>query len=197
MEVLRTFIAIPFSSAVRAHLAECQAGLRAAVPAAVKWVETENLHLTVRFLGDTPEGDLPAICAALKTAVTALPSFPIVVSGLGAFPSRQAPCVVWAGVAEGRAALQALHQRVESALAAAGFTAAPERFSPHITLGRARGGQPAPGLAPLLTADGCAPISDQVTRLVFLRSLLTGRHPVYLPLAEYELTGGKTGREDG
>lgn len=190
MDTLRTFIAVPLSEAVRTYLAEYQAYLRTSD--AIKWVETANLHVTLRFLGDTPIGDLPAITAALRETAAALSPFSIVIGELGFFPNRRSPRVIWIGVKEGKDALLSLHQQVEAALQKAGFPPGQGRFTPHVTLGRVRDGYVSLSLGEqLASVPEYKPVSDNINRIVFLRSVLTGRSPVYTLLADFSLPGGK------
>lgn len=95
-------------------------------------------HLTLRFLGEVAEDREEAIASALREAVAGVSPFTVTFEGVGAFPSRHAPRVVWVGATSGAAPLVALARRVSAALAAAGFPPEPRPFAPHVTLFRVR-----------------------------------------------------------
>jgi len=104
----------------------------------VAWVTSENLHLTLKFLGGIDVVRLALVRDALDTAVRGCSAFEFSVIGLGAFPTPSRPRVIWAGVGTAGAALEALADRVDRALADVGFAPEQRAFSPHVTLGRVR-----------------------------------------------------------
>jgi 2'-5' RNA ligase len=131
---MRIFVAINPTAEVRARLAEAARGLReAGFP--VRWVPPENVHLTLKFLGEVPEGRVPEICSAVDSAVAGAGPFEMAVSGFGAFPSLRRPRVVWAGI-ELSPPLERLQAELERALAAIGFPKEDRPYHPHLTLGR-------------------------------------------------------------
>ncbi len=129
--MIRLFVAIELPEEIRRRLASMSGG----VPSA-RWVPEENLHLTLRFIGETPEDRLADIAAALA-AVRGAP-FEMTLSGVGHFESRRRVRVLWAGI-EPNAELAALHDRVESALVRAGLEPEGRKFSAHVTLARLNG----------------------------------------------------------
>lgn len=126
--MLRLFVALDFPADVRDRLA----GLGGGVPGA-RWTEADNLHLTLRFIGEVP-GDTAADIDAALAEVEA-PVFPLVLDGVGVFGSGRNARVLWAGV-ERSEPLAHLQAKVESAVVRAGLPAEERRFSPHITLAR-------------------------------------------------------------
>ena len=87
MQTLRTFIAVKLDQELKATLAEIQARLRGAVPPrAVRWVQPEGIHLTLKFLGDTPLDKVEHVKSALVQAAGQIPAFTITVGGVGCFP---------------------------------------------------------------------------------------------------------------
>ena len=99
MQTLRTFIAIELDQQLKASLADIQARLRSAVPPrAVRWVQPEGIHLTLKFLGDTPLDKVEPVKAALAQAAREIPAFAVTVGGVGCFPDARRPRVSWVGV---------------------------------------------------------------------------------------------------
>lgn len=103
----------------------------------VKWVRPENVHVSLKFLGDVADDRRPAVEAALAQAVRGARRIPIHVEGFGVFPDYRRPHVIWAGV-EPEPALELLQHEVERAFAPLGFATEARAFRPHVTLGRAQ-----------------------------------------------------------
>ncbi len=104
---------------------------------AVKWLDDDHLHLTLKFLGEQPDASVGPLRAALLAAVSPHTVFTLDVGGLGAFPNLHAPRVVWMGVTPDPK-LELLQHDVEGACAALGYPLDARAFRPHITLGRTR-----------------------------------------------------------
>jgi 2'-5' RNA ligase len=99
----------------------------------VKCVETNNIHITIRFLGDIPEGQFPAIESSISEAIKGIPDFIIKVSGVGAFPSERDVRVIWIKAESGE--LEEVAKKINTAIDSLGFK--PDKpFTPHITLAR-------------------------------------------------------------
>src|SRR5262245_50914702 len=111
----RTFIAIDTGQAIRDKLIDLQEELRQ-TGADVKWVEPENLHVTLLFLGEVDLRDTPKLCQAVKQTCLQHQRFSLTVEHLGAFPTPRRPRTLWAGVSEGAAQVAALHDALEAAL---------------------------------------------------------------------------------
>lgn len=127
--VARLFIAMDLPEAIRAQLAALAIDLPG-----VRWVPAHQLHLTLRFLGDVADGSpRQALEAALAQIVG--PPLSVSLRGVGQFPERGRPRVLWAGLTPVEPVF-ALAARVEAATAAAGFAPEPRPFSPHVTLAR-------------------------------------------------------------
>jgi len=130
----RLFVAIDFPEAVRQQLALLCFGLPDA-----RWVPPEQLHLTVRFIGEVEGSVLLDVRDALDD-VRAAP-FDMRLKGMGHFPPRGRPTVLWAGV-DGGAGLVALHGKVDAAVGRAGLPPEGRNFAPHVTLARLKGTHP-------------------------------------------------------
>lgn len=126
--MIRLFVALDFPEDVRQRLV----GLGGGVPGA-RWTEADNLHLTLRFIGEVPEDQTAEIDDALSEI--SAPAFDVTLDGVGVFGSNRNARVLWAGV-ERSDALSHLQSKVESALVRCGLPAEERKFSPHITLAR-------------------------------------------------------------
>jgi RNA 2',3'-cyclic 3'-phosphodiesterase len=146
---VRSFVAVLLPEPVRAGLAAVSAELRGRAPG-LAWVRADNLHLTLRFLGDVEAVTLGRVREAVTVAAGAVSPFTVTLGGLGGFPAERAPRVVWAGVVLGAAGLGALHAALEEALVARGIPGDRRAFHPHVTLARARDPRGAGRLAGLL-----------------------------------------------
>ncbi|WP_419949364.1 RNA 2',3'-cyclic phosphodiesterase [Candidatus Palauibacter sp.] len=137
-------MAVRFPAGIRERIARATQVLRALE--GVRPVRVEQLHLTLRFIGEV-DGRLEARLAREIAAATAeAPRFDLTVRSAGVFPSLRRARVIWAGVDED-AALTALQARVEAAVVRAGVAPEPRPFRPHVTVGRIRGAAPPRGLA--------------------------------------------------
>jgi 2'-5' RNA ligase len=151
----------------------------------VKWVEPANLHLTLKFLGNIAEEQVPSLISSLQQACGGLSAFTFSLEGIGAFPRTTSPRVIWVGVHEGKEALAGLAQRVEETCAALGFPAEERPFSAHLTIGRTRSPQ---GIARLIkqlqVAEFRGKTQAEAGQIVLFQSALSPHGPTYIPLAE-------------
>jgi len=134
--MVRAFVAIHIPRAVREAIGQSVAGLQRAVSSAtVRWVALENIHLTLRFLGDVPPSNLGMLEQMLATEAARHPAFELQAGTLGVFPSIQHPRVIWVGL-DAPPALSALRRGVEAAIERLGYPPEGRPFSPHLTVGR-------------------------------------------------------------
>ena len=140
---VRTFIAVPLPPELHPLLSDTISRLTSTVPdGAVRWVRAENMHLTLKFLGNTPVYELPAIENNLRAAVERLTSFSLRLGDFGWFPNNRSPRTLWMGVNDSQNGLADLHSRIERALATWG-SADVRQFHSHLTLGRVKTDRPA------------------------------------------------------
>jgi len=133
---MRLFIAINLPAEVREALWETAAPLRAArYP--IRWVASEAIHLTLKFLGEVEAEREGEVAAGLAAAAQGAKPFTLAVSGFGVFPSARRPRVVWAGL-EPVPPLELLQHQVEREMERLGFPVEGRPFHPHLTLGRAK-----------------------------------------------------------
>lgn len=137
--LIRTFVAVELPEDVKRALARTISLLRerAATPD-IKWVSADNIHITLKFLGETPASRIDAIRDSLAPVCAAASPMRLVIAGLGSFPPGRSPRVVWAGLEGDTGALSALARGVEQALAPLGFAPEMRAFTPHLTLARVR-----------------------------------------------------------
>jgi RNA 2',3'-cyclic 3'-phosphodiesterase len=136
----RTFIAVELDSAVRARAEELIRILSAA-DADVKWVEVFNLHLTLQFLGEVPEGEIAAVCKAVEQGAAQVEPFDLEIGGAGAFPNFSRPRTLWIGAKAGSDRMAGLHDKVAQELAKLGYKDEDRKFQTHLTIGRTRSGK--------------------------------------------------------
>ncbi|OQA37755.1 MAG: 2',5' RNA ligase family [Chloroflexi bacterium ADurb.Bin325] len=190
--ILRTFIAIELDEPLRVALATVQNRFkRQAPPGSVRWVAPEGIHLTLKFLGDTPAGRAAEIAAALARACEGVPPFELIVEGRGCFPNTRRPRVIWAAVRSNGPWLAKLQAAVERYIAPLGWPTEERSFSPHLTLGRvARGAGPAAeaALGQMVERAVVEQIGVQrVTAVSFIKSDLRPAGAVYTTLVSAPL----------
>lgn len=188
MSRIRTFIAIDVNDEVRRKAGRLMRELGDLSPE-YKWVEPENLHMTLKFLGDVPEEDVADVCRHVERACEGVESFPISIEGLGAFPDRDRPRVIWAGVGEGREELCALHEGIERELKKMRFPEERQTYRPHLTLGRKkhRGRYDAAMVDAIVEHESFYAGDFMVQQVVVYASYLDKRGPTYTPMSRVNL----------
>jgi RNA 2',3'-cyclic 3'-phosphodiesterase len=193
----RLFISLPVPTPVRRRLAALQEEWSAAgLP--FRWVRPEGLHLTLVFIGQRPEGDVPRLEGALARAVGGRGPLRLAVEGVGAFPGLERPRVLWAGLTGDLVALDGLRRAVGRELRAARVPFERQPFRPHVTLGRAKGPLAESGVATLREAgrrEGGAPAFGAwtATDVHLMRSDVRPGGAVYTTLARAPLDGSEMG----
>jgi len=188
---LRLFFAVPLDEALRDRACALQEALaRAAGRTRIKFVERANLHMTLKFLGDTPAAALPEISRVAGEVAAGSAPMALEVGGVGCFPPRGAPRTLWLGLTRECPELAALAQQLDAALAEAGLTEPDTRpFTGHFTLGRVRdgGGAELRAAAESLAGEIAGPMD--VDHFALLSSDLTPRGPVYAEQRRFRLDG--------
>jgi len=178
-DTARAFVAIELEAPLREAIGELQAGLRPRL-GAVRLVRPEGIHLTLRFLGDTSPAQVEALRPRLAAAVAQCPPAEARVAGLGLFPERGSPRVLWLGL-EVPPPILDLQRACERAARASGFEKEERPFRAHLTLGRWRERAATPDLPFVdLTAT-------RLDTLVLFRSDLRPGGAVYTALARFPL----------
>jgi 2'-5' RNA ligase len=170
---MRTFIAIEIPSEIKSTLAALQNDLRRA-GADVSWAKPENVHLTLKFLGEVDErriGEIEKVC--VSSAADFKP-FTLSLNGKGVFPNLRQPRVLWAGLAGDIENVVEIRRRLEDGLALIGLEREEKAFSPHLTIGRLKSNKKTRELLAIADAYQLPALSFEVTEIVLMKSEL---HP--------------------
>jgi len=208
----RTFVAIEIPTDIRRRIKEHIDQLRAAFSdVRASWTREDNLHLTLKFLGDVPVARIPTLSEAVTDAAHEVSPFDLIVSGCGSFPPRGRPKVLWIGCtgvqpessemnagsakifsassSSGTQAssLHVLHQTLEDRCAAAAFEREPRAYHPHLTIARLRESKGSRALAEHHKQLRFPPQTFTVSELVVFRSELSSEGSKHTALARREL----------
>lgn len=183
---MRLFVAVHLPQEIRDGLASVQDRLRRA-QADVSWVKPANLHITLKFLGETEPKQLARIGVVLAEAARGAAPFSLAVAGVGTFGGR-IPRVVWAGVTDGAAPLETLAGAVEDGLARLGFPKERRGFAAHFTLGRVRSPRNADGLLAAIRDEPTTALGTvRVEEFVLMQSQLDPGGSIYTALEHFPL----------
>jgi len=182
-EKVRSFIAVDVADGViLKRITDCQAELTR-TGADLKPVESENIHATLRFLGEVQVPLLDQVKSEL--AQVAFQSFLVELRGVGAFPSPRRPNVVWIGITKGGEELQGIFSRLEPRLRGLGFAADRKGFSPHITIGRVKSGRNREALYSGIMGMSDVEFGSMTVESIRLKkSTLTPKGPIYTTIYE-------------
>ena len=150
----RLYVACELPEEVRRTMGGLVESLRAQSDGAVRWVNPQSMHVSLKFLGDVPERQIPAVKMALQEAVVRHSAFFLELSNIGSFGGREGIRLMWAAVAGDVLRLEALARDVNRALAVVGFQPETRPFRPHLTLGRVRNDVPTRQRAEIEVAVG-------------------------------------------
>jgi 2'-5' RNA ligase len=188
------FFAITLEEHLRAAAANAGARLQERLSAArgaraIKWVERENLHVTMRFLGEVDEARAGALVADAGRPVP-VAAFDIVLGGAGAFPATGPPKVLWIGVTGGADATRSVFRSLEQRITTLGFEPEARAYTPHVTFGRVRELDRERG-RDLRNWLGDVPFhlgTQRVNVVTLYRSYLSSSAPRYEAIAEVPLS---------
>jgi len=191
---MRVFIAIDIDEEIKAALGQLQHQLQHKADIKkgdVKWVAPENMHLTLKFLGEIKDEQIVDVCNIVKDVASRYRSFKLEVGPVGCFGGRSAR-ILWVGVGQGSDSLLQLQKDLEERLASAGWPAETREFTGHLTLCRVKSSQASVKLA-AMTKDykdfrlGTTPADS----LSVYQSQLTPSGPIYIVLGNYKMREGK------
>ena len=137
---LRTFLAIDLPSCLLNSIVNKQRDLKQVFPS-IDWVKSAKVHLTLKFLGDTPESKIPELQQVVAKAVKGIEPFVINLRGFGVFPHKRAPRTLWTGIEGDSEILLDLNRKIETEVSQLGFPPEGKPFHPHLTLARIKKNQ--------------------------------------------------------
>ncbi len=185
---LRTFIAIDPGKSIRDKIVALQDAL-AHTGVEVKWVEPENLHVTMLFLGEVFDTELAKLCKIVADTVEAHQAFSMSVQTAGCFPNPRRPRVLWVGLGQGAQEVCTIHDALEGPLLEMGcYRREDRRYTPHITLGRVKSDRPTDRLAAALAQHAAWQGGEVTVRDIHVMSSeLTPQGPIYTVLSRAKL----------
>jgi 2'-5' RNA ligase len=182
---MRCFVAIGINEEVRGKLVSLQQRLSPFL--SWKPVEFENLHLTLKFLGEVEDTRAEEILSALRSACSGFSRFEILLKGISAFPSPSQARVLWVGISEGGEKVISLFKAVDSELAKLGFSRERD-FVPHVTLGRVKFVPRRKELMEMMQSLKSEEFGRTVVESVdFMKSVLTPKGPIYSVIGQVPL----------
>ena len=183
---MRMFVAVDLDDATRAAVArEQQMAWRLAANAPIKFVDPAHAHLTMAFLADVPSPQCDQLVAAMQQPIDDIGPFDIAFGGLGVFPPKGAPRVLWLGVLDGAREVVQLQQAVARRIESLGLTLEDRAFHPHLTLGRWR--QSRPSDRPVLTGGARSTGAMRVDHVTLYESRLSSEGPTHIARARASL----------
>lgn len=191
---MRLFIAVPLPTEIKTALGKMITDLKAQ-GGKVRWVAAQNLHLTVRFLGDTEEAKVDKLKRIIDDVAAKFPAVDTSIDRLGGFPNLNRPRVIWAGLEENEAVvtLGKLARQVELAVRQLRFKPESKGFKAHLTLGRVKDPRSLSGLSEYIQSYHFEPLPMHLDRLVLFKSTLTPNGSIYDRLHEAALSEERFG----
>jgi 2'-5' RNA ligase len=184
--MIRAFIAVNISDDQKRE-ASAMVRRLSSLGARVKWVESSNLHITLKFLGDTDEKLLPELYESVEIALKDAAGFDLSFEGLGCFPNPRRPKVIWIGIKDGYENLKSMAGQIEKAVVPLGFEPEGRPFSAHLTIGRVKDDRGIELLTKELPALQFLSSVSSISKAVFYQSTLRPDGPIYTPLKTFEL----------
>ena len=190
MTAIRAFIAIELPDAIREKLTHLLDRLKCPETSAVRWVPVSNIHLTLKFLGDTSPNNLEILSKILLAEAARRHFFEFEVGGIGTFPNLRRPRVIWVGV-QAPGELLSLQRSIEAEVIRLGYNPDGRPFSPHLTLGRVNQNatpHEVRQISEVLLKQPTEKLGKvAVDRVILFRSDLRPTGAIYTPLATAKL----------
>lgn len=178
---MRTFVAIELPQEFTSKIDQLQAVLRK-TKADVSWVKPQNVHITLKFLGEVKEEKIDEVYQATEKSVNGIGSFKVNLQGLGGFPNLKRPRVIWVGVEKGKEILAELYPKVEEEFFKIRFAKENRSFTPHLTIGRIKSPKNLEKLASEITKTSFQTDEFEVKEVVVMKSTLHPTGSIYTPL---------------
>jgi RNA 2',3'-cyclic 3'-phosphodiesterase len=180
---MRTFIAVQIPQEIQQAVGEYIDSMKKCLKD-IKWVEPQNLHFTIKFLGEVKNSDIGNIKECVANVANEFSPFSLGLSDIGFFPSEYRPKVVWIGVDGGEDTLLDLYQDMERCFEEYGFDREAKTFSPHLTIGRAKKFK---NVSVPENLPEFEPVMFTVSHLAVMKSTLTPEGPIHEKISESEL----------
>lgn len=185
---MRLFVAIELNEAIKKELQAVQDQL-AEFNRTVRWAKPEQIHLTLKFLGEVPDQDTEGICQAAEEVASQCPPFELRLAECGCFPPRGPVRIVHVAVEDGEQTLQHCRDLCEEAYEKLGFACEVRPFSPHLTIGRVREDRTRGQLRSAIERASCKQLVQSVNSLCVVQSQLHPQGARYANVVCHELTG--------
>ncbi|HLO60738.1 MAG TPA: RNA 2',3'-cyclic phosphodiesterase [Bacteroidales bacterium] len=153
----------------------------------ISWITDRNFHMTLKFLGDTPEDHIPGICKTIRNSLAEFSTFPVILAGVGLFKNIHDPKVLWMGC-RADTTLENLKARLEKEMTVFGYELEQRRFSPHLTLGRIKQVRQVNQLTEVISMfrDKVFQVQE-VKEIIYYESTLKPSGAVYTPIEVFRL----------
>lgn len=186
-ETWRVFCAVDLPLDLKDKLAAHTNQLRRSTDFKASWTRPDNIHLTIKFLGEVPAPDVVKLSNAAARATKPLSPFKLAVEQTGAFPSCSRPRVLWIGITDSDKQLARLQIQLEDECAIEGFPKETRPFHPHLTLARIRHAANAGALGTAHRSLMFEPLQIEVSELLVIRSELGKEGSKYTPISRHPL----------
>ena len=184
---MRTFVAVKINPTPR--MAQSIVEIRELLSGEkIKWTDVFNLHLTLRFLGDTQPDTAAAISAKLEAVAGNIPPFSFSIEHTGVFPNFRSPRVLWMGIKD-TGGLNLLKNEVDEIVNSAGFMPDDRPFKPHLTLGRLKYIKNRHKVKEVIEKYQGLFQKESIDKFVYFESKLTPDGPLYSEIGKYQLSG--------
>lgn len=182
---MRVFIGVKLSGLLKKEISKICEVLKKS-NADVKWVEVENIHLTLKFLGEVKEEKLTDLNCIEKVVQNNSP-FVFEIQGMGTFPNLKRPRVIWIGISNGKEDIINICKSLNEVLYKVGFKKEQREFSPHITIGRVKSNKNLSNLISSISKVTISNLKEEVKSIYLIKSVLTSKGPVYTDIKEFNL----------
>ena len=193
---MRLFVAIELTDDVREALTDVQSALGNTADG-IRWVRAEQLHLTVKFLGDVPDAEVTRAAEAVARSAARARPFEMDLTECGCFPPHGPVRIVWAGTHDPSGSLLECINALEEEMEGIGFPKESRPFSPHITIGRAKEGRSGQGVRSAVEGVKIKRVGQAVNELTLMSSVLSPKGPSYSVVSRArlgEVTDPSSGR---
>lgn len=184
---MRTFVAIELPRELTSKIDQLQSALKK-TNVDVSWVKPQNVHITLKFLGEVKEEKIEEVYQVVEKSVNGIKSFTVNLQGLGGFPNLKRPRVIWVGVEKGKEILAELYPKMEEEFLKIGFAKENRSFTPHLTIGRIKSPKHLEGLASEINKTTFETEEFEVKEVVVMKSTLFPTGAVYTPLKKVLLS---------